>query len=155
VSSSPLSWLGVGHAPLSVLLICLLVYWAAVGSLGNLALGIRNIGFSVALALVGSLLATGATARLIKRFLPVSQSFSVARHELIGREGVAIYPITESSGTVRLYDKLGTLRQLDSRTVPGGAVIPQDTKVIVVDYNRERQVFTVQKWDDLVQTKEE
>jgi membrane protein implicated in regulation of membrane protease activity len=153
--SSALALLGVGQAPLTVLLICLLVYWSVIGSLGNLTLGLGNIGFTVGLALVGAFLATGASARLIKRFLPTSQSFSVGRHELIGREGVAIYPITETSGTVRLHDKLGTLRQLDSRTVAKGEIIPRDTKVVVIDYDRERQVFTVQKWDDLVQTKEE
>nr|WP_309690324.1 OB-fold-containig protein [Armatimonas sp.] len=153
--SSPLSVLGVGQAPLSVILICLLVYWAVIGSLGNLALGVHSIGLTIGLALVGSLLATSGTARLVGRFLPTSQSFSVKRHELIGREGTAIHPITESSGTVRLYDSLGTLRQLDSRTMPGGAVIPQDTKVIVIDYDRARQVFTVQKWDDLVRIKED
>ena len=153
--SSPLSLLGVGQAPLSVILICLLVYWAVIGSLGNLTLGVHSIGFTIGLALVGSLLATSGTARLVGRFLPTSQSFSVKRHELIGREGTAIYPITESSGTVRLYDSLGTLRQLDCRTVQGGAAIPMDTKVIVLDYDRERQVFTVQKWDDLVRIKED
>ncbi|WP_395091368.1 hypothetical protein [Armatimonas sp.] len=152
---SPLALIGVGQAPLSVILICLLVYWAVIGSLGNLTLGVHSIGFTIGLALVGSLLATSGTARLVGRFLPTSQSFSVKRHELIGREGTAIYPITESSGTVRLYDSLGTLRQLDCRTVLGGAAIPMDTKVIVIDYDRERQVFTVQKWDDLVRIKED
>ena len=153
--SSPLALIGVGQAPLSVILICLLVYWAAIGSLGNLALGVGNIGFSVGLALLGSLVATGGTARLIKRYLPTSESFSVGRSELIGREGTAIYPVTEISGTVRLYDQLGTQRQLDCRTMAGSSVIPADTKVIVVDYDRERQVFTVQKWDDLVRTTKE
>ena len=152
---SPLTLIGVGQAPLSVILICLLVYWAAIGSLGNLAFGVGNIGFSVGLALVGTLVATGGTARLIKRYLPTSESFSVGRSELIGKEGTAIYPVTEASGTVRLYDTLGTLRQLDSRVVKGGATIPENTKVIIMDYDRERQVFTVQRWDDLVRTKEE
>lgn len=152
---SPLSLIGVGQAPLSVILICLLVYWAVIGSLGNLTLGVRSIGFSIGLALVGSLLATSGTARLVGRFLPTSESFSVKRHELIGREGTAIFPITENSGTVRLYDSLGTLRQLDCRIVMGGAAIPMETKVMVVDYDRARQVFTVQKWDDLVRIKED
>lgn len=147
------SWLGllgVGYAPLSVLLICLLTYWAVIGSLGNYFLGSARISGSIGLALVGSLVATAGTARLIRRFFPLNESYSVGRHELIGQEGVAIYPITETSGTVRLHDKLGTLRQLDSRIAKHGATIPENTRVVVVDYDRESQVFTVQCWDDLV-----
>lgn len=140
---SPLEMLGVGHAPLGVLLLCVTLFWAVLGILGNALWGIERAGWSVALAAVGTLPATAGTARLVGRLLPTHQSFSVARHELIGVEGTAIYPITATAGTVRLYDRLKTLRQLDCRVAAGAEPLPEGARVVVTDYDPQRQIFTV------------
>ena len=69
-----LELLGVGKVPLSVLLLCLLVYWSVLGAIGNALLGLERIGWTIALAAVGTPPLTGWTARLIGRWLPASQS---------------------------------------------------------------------------------
>lgn len=141
--TSLLEVLGVGQAPIAVLALCLTLFWAVLGLMGNALWGVERAVWSVALAAFGTLPATAGTARLVGRWLPTHQSFSVTRSELIGVEGTAIYPVTETAGTVRLYDRLHTLRQLDSRTRPGATPLPEGAKVVVCDYDPQTQIFIV------------
>lgn len=140
-----LEWMGVGMAPLSLVGLSFLLLFAVIGLLGNLAWGIERVGVSLGLAAVTAVLGTRFLARGLARMAPATETHAVARHELIGCEGVAIYPITAVSGTARLYDRLKNLRQLDCRIFAGDDDIPEGVKVTVVDYDAERQVFTVRR----------
>ncbi|MGC4042365.1 MAG: DUF1449 family protein [Armatimonas sp.] len=140
-----LEWMGVGAAPLSLVGLSFLLLFAVVGLLGNLAWGIERVWFSLGLATVVTTVGTRYLAKGLARLAPATETHSVARHELIGCEGVAIYPITATSGTARLYDRLKNLRQLDCRTFTGDDDIPEGARITVVDYDTERQVFTVRR----------
>jgi membrane protein implicated in regulation of membrane protease activity len=145
-----LEWMGVGVAPLSLVGLSFLLLFAVIGLLGNLAWGIGRVGFALVLAILVSVFGTRLLARTLARLAPTTETHAVARHELIGSEGVAIYRITTNSGTARLYDKLKNLRQLDCRTFAGDDDIPEGEKVIVVDYDSERQVFTVRRPENVL-----
>jgi membrane protein implicated in regulation of membrane protease activity len=142
---SPLEWLGVGAAPLSLVGMSFLLLFSVSGLIGNLAWGIERVWLSLGLASLGAIFGTRLVARALVRLAPSTESHAVQRHELIGGEGVALYPITQRAGTVRLHDRLKNLRQLDCRTPEGDDDIPEGTKVTVVDYDPARQVFFVRR----------
>jgi hypothetical protein len=139
-----LSLIGIGKAPVSLVVLCLLLLWASAGLAGNLIWGTDRIWLSLLVAGLAALLGTRAAATQFARLIPSVESHHVERNELIGCEGTALYPITESSGTIRLFDRLRNLRQLDSRAYGTDAsVIPAGTTVVVMDYDKQRQVFLV------------
>jgi hypothetical protein len=140
-----LSLIGVGKAPLSVVLLCLLFLWGTLGVAGNLLWSTQRVLLSLSLAGVGALLGTRALTRLFARLLPSVESYHVVRSELIGREGTALYPISQTAGTARLYDALRNLRQLDCRIPEGDAPIGEGERLVVTDYDPARQVFTVRR----------
>jgi membrane protein implicated in regulation of membrane protease activity len=153
---SLLSLIGVGKAPLSLVTLSLLLLWATAGLAGNLLWGTERIWLSLLVAGIAALVGTRAAATLFARLIPSVESHHVERNELIGCEGTALYPISDSAGTVRLYDRLRNLRQLDSRTYGIGAgIIPEGTTIVVMEYDKERQVFLVAPLADVLPVAEE
>jgi hypothetical protein len=139
-----LSLIGIGKAPVSLVVLCLLLLWASAGLAGNLIWGTDRIWLSLLVAGLAALLGTRAAATQFARLIPSVESHHVERNELIGCEGTALYPITESAGTIRLFDRLRNLRQLDSRVYGANpSEIPSGTTVVVMDYDKQRQVFLV------------
>jgi hypothetical protein len=136
--------IGIGKAPISLVVLCLLLLWASAGLAGNLTWGTDRIWLSLLVAGLAALLGTRAAATQFARLIPAVESHHVERNELIGCEGTALYPITESAGTIRLFDRLRNLRQLDSRAYGANPPeIPSGTTVVVMDYDKQRQVFLV------------
>jgi hypothetical protein len=88
------------------------------------------------------------------KFLPSTESHHVTRHELIGIEGTAIYPISESVGTGRVFDKLHTLRQFDCRVWTGERAIAEGEKIIIMEYDAENKLFYVRPAGALFEEKE-
>ncbi|MES2464773.1 MAG: hypothetical protein V4671_29770 [Armatimonadota bacterium] len=152
---SLLSLVGVGKAPLSLVTLCLLLLWAGAGLAGNLLWGVDRIWISLLVAGMAALLGTPIVAVQFARLIPSVESHHVERNELIGCEGTTLYPVTDTSGTVRLYDRLRNLRQLDSRTYGATATIPQGTTVVVMEYDRQREVFLVAPLADVLPPAEE
>lgn len=147
-----MSLVGVGKAPLSVLLMVLLVLWGVIGEIANHALiGVLGYGWLVALisapvALVGSASLTGLIARLLARFAPSVETYAVKRQDLVDQVGEALYDIDEKFGLVAVRDARGNLYQLPARTGTGPR-IGKGTKVLLFDYDAPGKVYLVSVFD--------
>ena len=150
-ASSMLSLLGVGRAPLSVLLMVFLLVWSITGLIANRVLyGVSQsvaatVIVSVPLALVLSLLGTAGLARLIGRVMPNSETYVRRKSSLVGLAGEAVYDITTGFGTVQVRDETGDLHELPCETQGEAAknVIHKGQRVVLYDYNEEKGVFYV------------
>lgn len=147
VPAAALALLGVGRAPLSLLLITLLVAFGATGICLNLLLE-PWLGSPLArgvLAVLGagsaSMLAGGAMSRLFARFVPGLESYATEAHDVIGVTGVAEMRITGRFGVARVSDRTGTPLQLRCRA--HATDIPKGSEIVVVDFDDERRIYTV------------
>ena len=145
--AAALALLGVGRAPLSLLLITLLVAFGATGICLNLLLE-PWLGSPLArgvLAVLGagsaSMLAGGAMSRLFARFVPGLESYATEAHDVIGVTGVAEMRITGRFGVARVSDRTGTPLQLRCRAHVTD--IPKGSEIVVVDFDDERRIYTV------------
>lgn len=145
--AAALALLGVGRAPLSLLLITLLVAFGATGICLNLLLE-PWLGSPLArgvLAVLGagsaSMLAGGAMSRLFARFVPGLESYATEAHDVIGVTGVAEMRITGRFGVARVSDRTGTPLQLRCRA--HATDIPKGSEIVVVDFDDERRIYTV------------
>lgn len=145
--AAALALLGVGRAPLSLLLITLLVAFGATGICLNLLLE-PWLGSPLArgvLAVLGagsaSMLAGGAMSRLFARFVPGLESYATEAHDVIGVTGVAEMRITGRFGVARVSDRTGTPLQLRCRA--HATEIPKGSEIVVVDFDDERRIYTV------------
>lgn len=134
-----LSALGVGRAPLTLVLVAFFSLFGAVG----LGLGLV---LSEWLALVASLAAatflTGRLARLFSRLLPRTESYGASSEDLCGCIGTAVYGVTGSEGMVQVRDQRGAIQKVSART-SGGERIPTGADVVVVSYDEGGDRFLV------------
>ncbi len=145
---SVLSFLGVGRAPLSVVITVFCYAFALIGAAVSIWLEPR-IGSSlvVPLSLVaaftcGALVARSAS-RMIGRFLPTFFTTAQRRLDLVGLSGEVTLPVTERFGQVFVRDRFGTLHSLNCRTLPGTASISKGTRVVLVKYKSGDDLFFV------------
>ena len=55
------------------------------------------------------------------------------------------YPLTESTGSVQVYDRHGTLHEVPARVLPGESAIPAGTRVVLWRFDeRSGAYFAVQ-----------
>jgi len=147
---SVLAFLGVGKAPLLVVLIILL------GSIGILGWTMNSVmtavfptypawAFLITLpvALVGGGLVSSRLSRLIGRALPSISSTATAATGLIGRRGAVISPRVDGAyGLVRVRDQGGTLINVFAITAENDP-IGRQTEVVLVDYDAQNKRYTV------------
>ncbi|MGE5611311.1 MAG: hypothetical protein ACM359_18830 [Bacillota bacterium] len=144
-----LSWLGVGRVPLSLLLMVWLTSWGVIGFLVNALLypALQDHshipGLSLPAAAVGSLLFSSGFARLMARWVPLSETYARRRHELLGLIGQAIYPINEQFGLASVRDDRGMLFQIPCRVFRAGPPIDKGSRVRLVAYNGKQRLFYV------------
>jgi hypothetical protein len=149
-----LSLVGVGRAPLSLLLISFCFLWGLLGWLGNAALGavIASpaifIWPSLALALIGSLILTRLLAGGLHRLLPATETYAVSNRQLVGRLASVRFSVTASSGTAQLYDDQGRMHEVPVRVLPGEAPIPAQSSVVLWRYDPVTNTFLVTPEDD-------
>ena len=147
---SVLAFLGVGKAPLLVVLIILL------GSIGILGWTVNSVvtavfpaypawAFLITLpvALVGGGLVSSRLSRLIGRALPSISSTATAAAGLIGRRGAVISPHVDGAyGLVRVRDQGGTLINVFAVTAENDP-IGRQTEVVLVEYDAQNKRYTV------------
>ncbi len=147
---SVLAFVGVGKAPLLVVLIILL------GSIGILGWTVNSVitavfptypawAFIVALliALVGGSLISSRLARLIGRALPSINSTATAATGLVGRRGTVISPRVDGVyGLVRVRDQGGTQINVFAITAEAEPIGSQ-TEVALVEYDPLKKRYTV------------
>jgi membrane protein implicated in regulation of membrane protease activity len=146
-----LQFLGVGHAPLTMIL---LVWVGGFGFLGWItnSLLLSQVstypGWVLIVVLAGTLLVsawlTSRTARLIGRTIPTFASTATSASQLVSRRGrVASSQIDDTYGQVKVRDSGGTLITVFAKVDPGNPPIPRDSEVYLVDYDPSKKVYIV------------
>jgi hypothetical protein len=146
-----LQFLGVGQAPVTMVLLILLGGFGIFGWIMNgLVLGLSPAYYGWMLVLVLGVDAvvgawfTGQVARLIGQAVPAFVSTATSLNRLVSRRGrVASPQVDETYGQVKVRDVGGTLITVFAVVDPGQAPIPRDTEVILVEYNAAKKVFVV------------
>jgi membrane protein implicated in regulation of membrane protease activity len=146
---SVLAFLGVGKAPLMVVLVVLLGSMAVIGWTLNTVLeavlgSYPAWGLLLVLPIafiVGGLISS-RVSRYIGRALPSINSTATGASGLIGRRGAVISPrIDGKYGLVRVRDQGGTLINVFAITTEEEP-ITGNTEVVLVDYDIEKKRYT-------------
>lgn len=151
-----LEFLGVGHAPVTMILLVLMGSFGILGWIANsLVLGIYPIypGWALVGVLVGTLLIsvwfTSRTSRFIGRAIPAFASTATSTTRLVGKRGYVISPqVDEKYGQVKLRDSGGNLLTIFAVVDPGKPSIPRDAEVYLVDYDATKKIFTIVPSED-------
>ncbi len=148
--SGALAALGIGKAPLALLLTTLCFVWGMTGWVANAVLApalVSPVAFfpiSAALAGLASALASRTVAAMAVRWLPKTETHGVRDRDLLGRIGEALYPIEPGrQGVVRVADPHGNQLQYQALNI-GPDPMPAGTPVILVVWDPRRGNFEVE-----------
>jgi hypothetical protein len=147
---SLLAFIGVGKAPLMVVL---LILFFAMGSIGWVLNGIATRFFSIypALCFVGVLpgaigagaMVSSRAARAIGRALPPVSTTAMRAQEMVGMRGVVVSPyVDERYGQIRLRTPGGTLITVFGVT-SAPEPIHRGEPVVLVSYNESTKMYHV------------
>ncbi len=154
--SGALQFLGVGHAPVTMILLVLLGSFAALGWLMNqLAFGLFAVypGWLLPLVMIISFavssLFTSRIALFIGRMLPAFSSTATSLNRLVSRRGRVISQLVdEQYGQVKVRDPSGTAITVFATVDPDKPPISRDQEVLLVEYDTVKKLFIVVPWDD-------
>jgi membrane protein implicated in regulation of membrane protease activity len=133
-----LGFFGVGRAPLPIVLGSLLIGWGFFGLAATetlrplLRLPALFMLPALAIATAGALVTARLFAELSARLLPRDESYALARDGLLGLTGRVVYPVTETTGRIHIYDPYHTLHVASARLAPGSTALQNGAEVIVV-----------------------
>jgi len=142
-----LNFIGVGRAPLSMVLMILMLSWGTIGFCTNRLMDNRPLDQSVPAAIViaglGSIFITKFVSSLVARFLPTTESYARRRHELLGSLAEALYPIDAKFGMAVGRDDRGERFEVACRTEADQPIIPKGSPVQLVGYAAKERMFCV------------
>ena len=147
-----LSFLGIGRVPFVIVLCCFALVWGISGLISNQFLSkvLRTewlfVWPSLMGALVCSTLVTHTVAKALARVVPKSETYALAREDLPGMMGEALYTITPSSGAAHVRTPNG-LCQVYCRVDSGQTPIAAGRQVLLIDYNPEDDFYLVEDMD--------
>jgi hypothetical protein len=145
-----LAFLGVGRVPFMVVWVTLFLFGGFTGIFLNRVLFVRADGNYRGwwLALVsGAALAVGLVgvrlfSRVAARLVDVGGHGASTKQELTGKIGVVASPILDARhGEIRVQDDRGTELLLHGCVREGEAPLPHGSKVVLVSYDADRQLF--------------
>jgi len=144
-----LHFLGVGEAPLTMVLLILLGVFGFLGWLLNSfiagALPAYPNWAIIPVCMVALTLSGFSASRLshfIGRLVPAVSTTATTYQGLVGRLGyVSSAQISEKYGQVNVRDQGGTLITVFAVVDPGASPIQRDEKVFLVEYDQNRKVF--------------
>lgn len=143
-----LSFLGVGKAPLGVLVMCACFLFGLAGLAMDAVLE-QVLGGSaawVAASAAGgglvALLGTGLAGGLFGRLVPSKESYASKKTDLLGRSGVAELPTDARFGVAHVTDAGGTRMQIRCRTL-GEELIARGEPLVVADYDEDDDTYLV------------
>jgi YqiJ-like protein len=142
-----LSLLGVGRAPLTVVLTILCLSFGFVGFALNRALGgllplWQLFPVSLGTALVGSTLLTGVSARAIGRLVPREESYATPFAALEGQTGKIVLLLSPTEGYAQVHDRYGNLHEIHCRGLEG-APLRKDQPILVVQAQSDKRLCLV------------
>lgn len=147
-----MAYLGMGKAPLMVILVILfgtvgLLGWLLNSLIGGIVTPYPAVAFAAVLpiSLVGGSFVSSRTARLIGRALPPISTTATKASALVGRPGVVISPNVDGKyGMVRLRDSGGTMINVFAIT-DGEEPIDRSSEVVLVEYDPQLKRYTVSR----------
>lgn len=146
-----LSVLGIGKVPVTIVLMMASLIFGGVGISMNFILE-DIIGnpmvyswISIATAFTAMVVLTNRSARIIARYMPTTETYSISRYGFSGQTGVLIVATDEKSGTAQVRDHEGNVHNVQCRTSEGGETLKKGTQVLVIDYDPTNQVCIVTK----------
>jgi hypothetical protein len=153
---SALRFLGVGQAPVTMVLLLLLGGFGILGWIINTVIVSVAAGYPtgvlrwpIFITVLGVDLALGfwftsKTSRVIAQVVPPLVTTATASERLVSRRGRVTSPqVDETYGQVKVRDPGGTLITVFAVVDQGKPPIPRDTEVILVEYNPAKKVFVV------------
>lgn len=90
------------------------------------------LGIAIFTGIIGARLA----GEMITRLTPHDASSVLVRDGLIGLTGKVVFPITETTGRIHVYDEFGTLHVETCRLAPGQRLIDKDGFAFITDRDR-------------------
>lgn len=147
-----LGLLGLGKAPLSILIFSWGILWCVIGLTVYTMLPseywyINQNALHTALvaALVGTLVIGRMIAGTIGAMIPSKESHTVSLRSLKGQNGMVLHTVSQVSGTVRLTDRLGHLRDVQARTHEGENPILKGARVKLSQFVPASRIFLVRE----------
>ncbi len=143
-----LTFLGVGRAPLGILVMSACFLFGVVGLAFDRALeallgsGAAWVGLSAALAAVVTALGTGAVGRGLGRLVPSKETYASRKTDLLGRAGTAALPTDGTFGRARVTDAGGAVLEVRCRTIDEEA-LARGEPLVVVDFDEEEDTYLV------------
>jgi membrane protein implicated in regulation of membrane protease activity len=141
---SGLVFLGVGRAPLMMVVQVLLLLWGVIGwSLHQTfsAQGPLALAWSIPTTLIMSVAGTRAFASLFGRFFRPHESRSVRRDQLVGRSARVVFAVTTDAGTIHARDQHGTLHRVRARVREGR--LEPGREVVITGYDATQALYEV------------
>lgn len=141
--------LGIGQAPITLLLGIFMFCWGACGmTMNQLFSGAGKyplvyIWPSMIITFAVSFTVTRAMAALVARLLPAEETFGVSRRELIGLTGKAVFTISAKGGTIDIHDRYGTVHREQAKTGEADIDVMSGTEALVLDYDDSDHKFIV------------
>ena len=144
-----LGFIGVGKVPLSILLVTFCLLWGFFGYSSNIVFKstlhfpLVYFWLSLAFAFLGAVFFTRTTATVLGRVMPSTQTYASKSEDLVGKTGTAIYDITPRFGSVQVRDQFDNLQEMPCVTADEQTTIAKGSKVLIVEYDGQREVFIV------------
>lgn len=157
-----LAFLGVGRVPFMVVWVTLFLFAGFSGIFINRVLFVRAGGayhgwWFAAVSLSSLIVGLGSVrlfSRLAARFVDVGGRGAVTKHEMEGKVGVvASVTLDERFGEIRVHDDRGNELLLHGCVRAGEAPLPRGTKVLLVSYDGDKQLFWATACPELEQDK--
>jgi hypothetical protein len=151
VWQSAMAFLGVGRVPFMVVWMTFSLCMGFAGIFANRVLFVVGGGYHALwfpLVLIGAFAAGVAGARLggrwLGNFVDVGGPGATKKHQLTGKLGVVASALCdERFGEIRVQDDGGNELLVHARLSPGEAALPRSTRVVLVDFDSEREIFSV------------
>lgn len=134
-----LRMMGVGRAPLPMVLEAFFMAWGFCGFVANelflhtSAPTLLHLAPSFGFGLVGGVIGARLTAEMMARLMPPDESLAVSQQGLFGLTGIVTFPVSARSGRIHIYDEHGTLHDEMCRIAPGHLTIEKGHTALVVD----------------------
>jgi len=146
-----LTVIGVGRAPLPIVLQMFFLFWGVVGILANQILlpNVTNPMLSQALPSLGAafwlgLIGARVGAEIFGNVMPQEETSVISREALFGMTGKVVFPVTETAGRVHIYDDNQTLHDEPCHIPVGHSPIAKGRPVLVADRD-EKGVLIVEE----------
>ena len=151
-----LGFLGVGKAPIFLVLAACCYSWAFVGFASERLFSLWLPSWLYMwLSFLATLILTVVLTRYMARglgFFFRTETYGITMKDLIGSEATTRIRVTEEFGTAELHDRFGTLQVVQCRIPAGNNIIPAGTKVTLYQWYPEKGVFQVvteDQWQNL------